>query len=71
MPGRYRWYERLFYYLVLREKLCLRLVFILVALLIAVQALLFDPKLRRAMVLAERLEGSEPRYYHSGRRSQP
>ncbi len=67
VPVKYRWYERLFYRLLRREKYGVWLVFILISLLMLVQVLLLDPAIRRHLVLTDQLEGSAVRVYHAGR----
>jgi hypothetical protein len=55
--AKYRWYEKIFFRLQLREKKYYRLIFYLVTLIFIVQFLLCFPEIRQFLVLGERLEG--------------
>ena len=63
MSAKHPWYEKMFYRLQLKEERYFRLVFSLILLLIIVQFLLINPKLRRILVFVERLEGEAVHCY--------
>lgn len=61
----YRWYEKLFYRLILRERSCVKLVIFLTLLLILCQALLTNAFVRKYLVLVEKYEGTPVKFYKS------
>lgn len=61
----YRWYEKLFYRLIVRERSCIKLVFFLTLLLILCQGLLTNAYIRKHMVLVEKYEGAPVKFYKS------
>lgn len=61
----YRWYEKLFYRLTLRERSCVKLIIFLTLLLILCQALLTNPFIRKHLVLVEKYEGTPVKFYKS------
>lgn len=65
MASKYRWYERLFFRIQLRERLLFRLMIGLIATLLAIQWLLLHDWFRQRVVMAERLEGIVPKVYKS------
>jgi hypothetical protein len=62
MKNKHRWYERLFFALLLAEKRWFRLVGWLLLLLIVIQGLLMIDSIRKALALAERLEGEPVKF---------
>jgi hypothetical protein len=62
---KHHWYEKLFFGLQLREKGCWRLVIGLLMLMIIIQVLLMDARIRSKIVLMERLEGEPVKFYKS------
>lgn len=62
---KHRWYEKLFFGLQLREKVCWRLVIGLLTLMMIIQALLMDARIRSKLVFMERLEGEPVKFYKS------
>lgn len=61
----YRWYEKLFYRLIVRERSCLKLVLFLILLLILCQGLLTNAYIRKHLVLVEKYEGTPVKFYKS------
>lgn len=65
MSRKYRWYERLFFKLQLREKGCWKLLIILFCLLFLGQLLLTCSAIRKLLVLTETFEGKPLKFYKS------
>lgn len=61
----YRWYEKLFYRLLVRERSCFRLVIYLILLLFLCQGLLTFPFIRKHLLLVEKYEGNPVKFYKS------
>lgn len=61
----FRWYEKLFYRLIVRERKCFKLIIYLTLLLIICQALLTNASIRKYIVLVEKYEGEPVKFYKS------
>ncbi len=61
----YRWYEKLFYRLIARERSYFKLIFYLTILLILCQVLLTNTFIREHLVLVEKYEGAPVKFYKS------
>lgn len=61
----YRWYEKLFYRLVLKERFCFKLVILLTILLVICQGILTIPFVRKRLLLVEKYEGDPVKFYKS------
>ncbi len=61
----YRWYEKLFYRLIIRERNCFKLIIFLTLLIFICQGLLTNAFVRRHLVLVEKYEGEPVKFYKS------
>ena len=67
MNLKHRWYEKIFFWLQMREGQCLRLIISLVLLIILSQILLTNLTIRKYLVLTEWYEGQSAKFYESFR----